>query len=912
MVTMDVQIQRSESDLSVFISSVMDDDLNPARDLAVQAIETIDFGRPWAFEYTPASSEAASDAYLRKVEEADFVIWLVGRRTTQPVVNEINRCIATHGRLLVFKLPAQERDEQTEILLQTVGKRVKWQEVDLLSTLETHIKMAISDEIIRRLRDPHGIARTQHLERTRDRSFAACEVVFLALGVSADIASKLANDINVGKVLDALDPGLHVVIGDQGSGKTLASRRLLQLSIERALEDSSEPFPIFIEARDIQGSLWETIDSRCQGYVDSQVQAVIVIIDGVDEIGASEANSLLQQMETYVRANPKTIAVVTTRLLPGMKSELPTIPMPTLDDEQIVALIQMVSGREAQTINPQFWESSLKESLKFPLFALMIGVRLRQNSEVLGLSGYKLVEHLAQAALEESSGNSEETDRLLQVLATKAITYGTRVRPYEVALSIAQQRQLTDSRLVHQTSNGVDFALPIFREWYAARAILEGTVAIEDIDLTSERWAIPLSIVVHSDHADTAQSVMRHLASTNPSLAADVLKDDESSWYRGGTAPSLPATAVGVGEEIRQAMDMWARGVGPLFKVIGPVNEKGELSTLGVKIDGTWLTRSWYGGDEQLAPVVEFTESYDPLRQESDWKSSMGWPSWSVSGIPPTELWSWVITKNHLVRNLSESLKELRLSYVAPDAIRELIWEFALTISNQGSLYQGPIAIRGMLERIQQFPPEPVRLLFPMGRNYSRREIDIIQEQLTNLLIQGHDNIYDPWPVADLSPSTPSRWSRYTEQRLLERTSAIYAAALRIYEMLARQWFAPFAERLRLYRLMPVNLAGELSHIQHSPRGTPSLSYRPIILPVGEECRVAFELGHSPFSYEDMKRYFQEQSEAFARLRGGDAQSAPLFRISFSRLDEPTARPATELAHEWLSDELRGLGWVDR
>ena len=40
--------------------------------------------------------------------------------TTEPVVNEIHTCIATDRRLLVFTLPAQNRDEATQRLLKAV------------------------------------------------------------------------------------------------------------------------------------------------------------------------------------------------------------------------------------------------------------------------------------------------------------------------------------------------------------------------------------------------------------------------------------------------------------------------------------------------------------------------------------------------------------------------------------------------------------------------------------------------------------------------------------------------------------------------------------------------------------------------------------------------------------------------
>ena len=663
---LDMLNQKSEPDLLVFISSVMDDELNPARDSAAATIQDMDFGRPWAFEYTPASSEPASDAYLRKVEEADFVIWLVGSRTTQPVVNEVHRCLATQGRLLIFKLPASERDQETETLLKEAGPVAKWKEIGSLPTLGSEIKLALRDEMIRALRDPLGRTRNQGLVRARDRSLADCVVSLVALGVDEDLANELVYEEGVGHDLNELGPGLHVVTGPQGSGKTLAAHRLFQRAVQRAIDDASEAFPILINSVDLLGGLWETIDSRCRGNVDPQTQPLMVILDAVDERGTREATTLVRQMESYANANPRTTLVTTTRPLTNFVHSGTTIEIPTLDDQQLVNLVAEVSGSPPENIDPRFWRNSLKETSRFPLFAIMIGVWLRDNPQVGDLSRRELVEHLGQATLGDSAGENEETDRLLQILATKAVNFGTRVRLHEVTPSLSRLRQLVASRLVHQSDGGIDFALPIFREWYAARAVLEGTVPVEKIELNSDRWTIPLSIAAHSDNSPMAQSVMQHLASTNPSVASEVLREDEQAWYSGGTDPSLPTTAVGVGEEIRRAMGAWSDGLGPLFNEIGPVNSEGALSTLGLRFDGDSLAVSWYCGSNRLPPVIEFTDDYNPIRFDADWELLKDWPTFSAGPVPPTELWNWVNTKRSLVRNLSEALQRRRLSFDVP------------------------------------------------------------------------------------------------------------------------------------------------------------------------------------------------------------------------------------------------------
>ena len=899
--------QNSESELLVFISSVMDDELTPARNSATATIKEMDFSRPWAFEYTPASSEAASDAYLRKVEEADFVIWLVGSRTTQPVVNEIHRCPATQGHLLIFKLPSDERDEETETLLREAGTAVKWKEVGDPFTLGSEIKMAIHDGMIRIFRDPLRRTRNQSLNRARNRSLAECAVSLSALGVDEDVANRLLHEEGVGHDLGDLGPGLHIVTGPQGSGKTLAAHRLFQRAVQRALDDASEAFPILINSADALSDLWATIDGRCSGNVDPQTQPLIVILDAVDERGTREATALVRQMEIYANAHPKTTLVATTRPLPDFVHSGTTIEIPALDDQQLINLVAEVSGSPPENIKPTFWRSSLRETSRFPLFAIMIGVWLRDNPQVGDLSRRELVEYLGRAALGDSAGDNEETNRLLQILAAKAVTYGTRVRLHEVTPSQSRHQQLIGSRMVHQSDGSIDFALPIFREWYASRAVLDGTIPVEKIDLDSDRWTIPLSIAAHSDNSPMAQAVMQHLASTNPSVASEVLREDERAWYSGGRTPSLPTTAVGIGEEIKRAMGAWSEGLGPLFNVIGPVNSEGALSSLGIRLYGDSLVISWYRGSDSLPSVIEFTDDYNPFRSDTDWEVRKDWPAFSTGPVLPTELWNWVNTKSSLAKNLSEALQHRRLSHDMPDAVTELAWEFALNCSGAGSLYEGPIQSRALLELIQQIPNDP-RTLRIKGNVYVWDEIEIVKDYVSRLIADGQDVLSDPWPASDLAFSSSSVWSRFSDHRLLERTSAIYEAALRIYQAMVEQWFKPFADRLRLYRLLPVRLEGSLYRLHQDGIDIPGLDWEPVILRGGEPSHVSFVLSAQDTTNWQSNDYFAEQRESFTRLRQEDTQRLTLFRTSSALDVDP--RPATQLAYKWLHDELRGLNWV--
>ena len=262
------EVYRSEDNLLVFISSRVNDEMEPARTIAVEAIKQVEFGRPWAFEFTPASAETAEGTYIRKVREADFVVWLVGAETTQPVVDEVNEAISSARKLLVFKLPVEQRDSQTQDLLDRVGNYVKWSEVDSIENLPVSISESVADAITHAVRNPFIPARRQKLLQDLRLSVSRCKEQLLSLGVEEFVAEEMANDREGGNVLDMPASGAWNVVGEQGSGKSLAVERLFQRVVTDAAEDSSRPFPIFVRARELRGPLTKHIEECLQGYAD--------------------------------------------------------------------------------------------------------------------------------------------------------------------------------------------------------------------------------------------------------------------------------------------------------------------------------------------------------------------------------------------------------------------------------------------------------------------------------------------------------------------------------------------------------------------------------------------------------------------------------------------------------------------
>ena len=208
---------RSETDFLVFISSRQSTEMEQARRDAEGAIDGFPNCRVWAFENMPASSESAREYYLRNSARAEFVIWLVGRETTQPVVDEIHACMAGQGRLLAFMLPGETRDELTLRLVEEVSEYAKWCKVDDHDELEEDIRAALSDEINRLVRNPVMPRRELTLKGLHRESVARCKQSLTSLGVLDDIADEITQATSVGFEIILPAGGVVMVVGDHGS-----------------------------------------------------------------------------------------------------------------------------------------------------------------------------------------------------------------------------------------------------------------------------------------------------------------------------------------------------------------------------------------------------------------------------------------------------------------------------------------------------------------------------------------------------------------------------------------------------------------------------------------------------------------------------------------------------------------------
>jgi len=900
-------VLRNERPLLVFISSVTEP-LQSARDTAVQTIADLPTTEPWAFEHTPPSSRPPRDLYLRKVAEADLVIWLIGAETTPPVVEEIQTCLAADQPLLAFRFPAATRDDATENLIAQVSDCTKWHDVPDLPALAPQIQAAITDELVRAFRRPAPPLRRQSLLESREHSIATCKQSWITLRVQPHLATQLARDPAIGYTPPPSDVPFRMLLGHLGSGKSLAAARLFQRAIDRALQDPSAPFPIFVNARDLPEDFAAYVAHATAGIVRPFRQDVLVVIDGLDELGVSKANRLLAQLHAYTDAYARCRILATSKPLPGLNIPQDSMYIPPLDAETTQRLITTIAGRSPSVGEIIDLPESIQHVADRPLFAVLIGCYLRRHSDLNLQKPLHLLRYVAQDALRDHGLETDTVNTLLQRLAVTAIASGKRVPMSTLSFRPSDHRLLVDSLLVEEREQELDFALPILREWYAARAIIEETVPLDDILPASDRWTTSFGLVVDSENATMAEALLESLAGSDPALASVVMSDVYGSTPDFGGSRTHPLAPAEAGRRLWRAMDAWNRGLGDLFFAIGPVSPTGQTATLGIRAEPNAIVRSWHAGSRALPNVVELSRSIqDQFRQD--------WPTVHLESTPLSYGWHWTAAKRGLVASLDEMLEKRRFALPSRDAVAELAWVLGCAVMNRGALSPDAVPLQEvapLVRMVRRRLTAHVSCVSFGHIDFSIEEFQLTADYLSELEENGERVIVDPWPHCDRIPWEHGQkayvWNFYSDERLLQRAEAVYSAALRIYQDMVNRWFDHFRDRLPLNCLLPVTLEGILTRSQRSNfEGAPLLHLTTRVRPSSEPSAVALRWV-SPDDFERLTDWRRDERNVAEPRPGSDEPLRSITSHSHAAIDG--ARPATDLAHNWLIDDLRELGWT--
>ena len=597
-------------------------------------------------------------------------------------------------------------------------------------------------------RDPAPPSHDLFLNKKLRESIADTKRLWTALGVPDDVADELANDHSIGHKLTMPAGRTLPVNARQGSGKTLAAQRLYQQALLNRLEDHSQPLPMFLNARNISGDLKDHIEGYAREHGSAYTQGVLVIIDGLDETGRSKANQLLNQAQSYTDANQNVAVVVMTRPLPGLNPAEKPFVLPECSEEEFLSIASKIAGREVRRVEVPFRE----HRSRLPLFATMIGAYLRQPMPMRGRTPSQIVNHMVRRVLDESGDYPHDTGELLKKLAVASIASGESVEKALVAVKTSEQALIANSRIVVEEGSKFDFTLAVFREWFAARAIVERSVSLDDIELNSDRWVVPLAIAINSENPNIGPEIVERLSIRDPGIAGLVLKEVKHSWSTEETTQSeLAGTAIEVGTSIRNAMVNWKDGLGPLMSALRMLDRSGNVPTLGIDVRPGWVSTSWYRGDEMRAPVVQLPED---LHDHSK-GHFMDWPSSSGRQVESTRVWPWNVTHSELSGLLTEELRSFQLALDSVKGFHEFAYDFTDHLCRGYFRIGESPTLTDVIDHIDKcllmLKGDPRGRVMFAGSGYSLTTIELqsFRERVLELSRSGINVLEDPWPGPD-------------------------------------------------------------------------------------------------------------------------------------------------------------------
>jgi hypothetical protein len=894
-------IRPGEQPLLVFVSSVMCPELEWAREETEHTIGHAPFLVPWVFEFTPASSEPVDEGYLRKVREADFVIWLVGEEITEPVQKEIREALASDRRLLVVKLPADQRSEATEALLREVGLRAKWVDVAEVGSLRRALELTLGDEIVRAVRSKPGLGRLTRLEELGRASRARCIMRWQAAGVPWAEAVKLADDPFVGAPGPELqargEQQILLLIGEIGAGKSLIAERMLQGAISEARENADAPVPVYLEAQSAVGQLREDIEDAASSLGNPRIQGAVVIIDKADEAGTSPAAELLNEARVLAGTWPRTMVVITSRPIPYLAEAEEAVQVPQLSETEAYALIGQFAGHPITASTAWGWPESVRDAVRRPLFAVLLGTYLRERDMRSPRSTGELLSSLVERSLGRAKADRISANHLLQQLAVLSTDRGGRLVPAAEIASKAELQPLLDSGLVVERSGALAFPLPILTEWFAAQSLAAGVPVPEDLTSAPQRlehWRYPLIIATGTFGHEQVSKLLTPLAERYPAFAAEIVNEGLARW---GLAEDIPPPpSLECGQRVHAAMQTWTKGIGPLAQLIAPVDEEGVLLRVGARVDGMFLSIAWFRGDEDLADVVKLPRSASHTLPPGCIRRRSAQP-----GRQPAWAWRW--TLDELIYELSELLRRRALPVNEGPLAWEAVWQAALAITGRAPASPGPIPLVEIEERLSRLPISAI-LVSMYRRGY---QLDLLRVEVDSLRKAGETELRGPWPGPDRDFGGGGIWASYTDKQILARAKAVYAGALEGYRLLVDTWFPRLAPGLQTAVTLPARLVGVVvpPKPEKGIKGSPVIDWYLEALPSGRRSTVDLSLGEESMGVEYLRL-------ANDRLRALRPKAAMWISAWGHHGDLDVFRPnsATALAYDWLRNDLKRVHWV--
>ncbi|NTU70451.1 MAG: hypothetical protein HGB10_01300 [Coriobacteriia bacterium] len=706
---------------------------------------------------------------------------------------------------------------------------------------------------------------------------------------------------------------LKVVVAPVGAGKSTFAESVLQYTIQLASSDV-DLAPVWLDSHTLTDEPLHTqVGEREKRLGGGGTGGTVVIVDGLDELDLSHAERLLNEARAFNAITGST-CLLTTRPLPLNLGDDERTTIETLEPSETSALVSKAANREVRSWEVNRWPPSIREATKLPLFALLMGLWLRENPAVPATTG-ELVQHLVRRGLPGSERRYSEADEWLMHLAVSTTASARAVAPRDLPHT-GNLASLTDSGLVEQRDGQVSFPLALLQEWFAARAILKGAVDADELASAPEqlsRWRGALRVLLELAPTEFVDNLLSVLVRVDPGLVGELLGESASPLADRDRATPMP-DADKAGTLLRHAMIGFHKGLGPLGDMLVPVASDGEVQALGVSTDGPRLDFAWLAERPESGDVIETK----PGDIRWDGPSRYRWTQSGFLYPGPAPAWPWRTAQQHVRKQMTALLRSGAPFPEADEVMHEAIWNSANVVLGRGAP-RDAIGVQALEELIQArfgditgCPLEEI--VFAGAPKGLEHPLALVLPEIERLRAIGEENFVPPWPLPDVdlslrgSGSSAWVWDFYSPEQLRRRVEGVYEGALRSYERLAQGLFQPLARHLRTWALSPVELVFYL----HFREGTgwesqPVGIWHLVPLPEGEDSRVSVSLVDEEPSPEELWAI-----QADARRTRTDLIERSSSSVVHTLLDVYGKRPITELCYEWLMKDLAEIQWCDR
>jgi len=716
---------------------------------------------------------------------------------------------------------------------------------------------------------------------------------------------------------------LRVMVAPMGAGKSEQALRWLEEALHAAGEDAEVEIPVWLAAREVSGGLESVVTAAIGG---DPVGACRIVIDDLDSVSLREADYLLNDARELVQVWPRASVLATSRpgALVNDQELLRVDPWPA---ERGADLLHMLVG---ERVPWGLWSQETVELLERPLSVLALATRLNAGGDAR-VSRLRLLADLAGTIIRSrhSAQATDETWHDLAHLAARVLQGSAPVRAASFGTE-PRVRQLTATDLVVNDRGFLTFALPLFEQHFGARALAAGIVTLESAASPAAfpRWRYALAFAVSTSEDPVQEQLMIQLARVNPAAALWVLGelapgDARTEGWKDLTDTTIIAmikrrrsTGQGSAGEVQETSPAvlaagWLReaeqalldGLGPLAESLASHHE-GRLVRWGAWLESAHLTVAEARTAVPPPEVVQLDSIHPEITIAS------GWERWTQYGFPDAELGRWPWAQRRLRERLLRICRRRTLPTPRTSRLaRERLWYLGQFVTKFGTSQQPKvIEVAALREKVADWMVQVENSVNSTWQNAGTTiESADVRWLRAQLELETGDLLEPPWPAPGRQHGARRWvWESYSPELTLTIATGVLRDALVGYRELVELNFPNFGAALGLHSVLPVRVDGLVARFD-------SDSQRPDV-----EMVVGFVQDPSlgarstpPVNLRLVTGRTDESLYEFGQARRRAPRSAfgpPT--VEQLQLGLHVARPATNLAYEWLARDLKAVGWL--